>query len=316
MGEGGPGASAGDIVAALRAVPGVADAEIAPDGRPGGAGTLRLTLEPGSDEVAVAAAVNRVLRERFGLAVDAERVAVVDESTLRRPRRSGGSEAREQGGLRVEGAGVGTQAQPGGAGAGTPPGPSVGGPVQAEGVGPSIGTEGVGPSISTEGVGPSIAAEGVRPSTSTEGRAGLRPVPGEITLPPAQRNRLLIEKLQLTSADLTVDVEVSLAFQGTAYVGSARSGATPSSIHRAVAQATLRAVETCIGAAARFEVEHLEVSPMGSERAVVVEISMVTRRGSERFTGVSAVRDDVRAAVVRASLAALNRRLESFLVPA
>ena len=109
---------------------------------------------------------------------------------------------------------------------------------------------------------------------------------------------------------------MSLAFQGTAYVGSARSGATPSSIHRAGAQATLRAVETCIGAAARFEVEHLEVSPMGSERAVVVEISMVTRRGSERFTGVSAVRDDVRAAVVRASLAALNRRLESFLVPA
>src|SRR3954465_5694478 len=91
VGDGGPGVAAGNIVTALSAVPGVADAEIAPDGRPGGAGTLRLTLEPGSDEVAVAAAVNRGLREQFGLAVDSDRVPRVDESTLRRPRRSGPS---------------------------------------------------------------------------------------------------------------------------------------------------------------------------------------------------------------------------------
>jgi hypothetical protein len=261
VGDGGPGVAAGNIVTALSAVAGVADAEIAPDGRPGGAGTLRLTLEPGSDEVAVAAAVNRVLREQFGLAVDADRVAVVDESTLRRPRRSvvGASpetraawEQQHQGGSAVEGEPV-----------------------------------------------------------STDEDTQLR----EVTEPAARGSRLLIERLQLTSADLTVDAEVVLGLHGETFTGRFQAGATPTSIHRAVAQATLRAVEVCIGNQARFELEHLETAVMGSERAVVVEISMVTRRGAERFTGVSSVRDDVRAAVVRASLAALNRRLESFLVP-
>jgi hypothetical protein len=259
VGDGGPGVAAGNIVTALSAVAGVADAEIAPDGRPGGAGTLRLTLEPGSDEVAVAAAVNRVLREQFGLAVDADRVAVVDESTLRRPRRS-------TTGVSPETRAAWEQQYQGG-----------------------------------------WAAEEEAMSTDEELR--------EVTLPAARGSRLLIERLQLTSADLTVDAEVTLGLHGETYVGRFQAGATPTSIHRAVAQATLRAVEVCIGGEARFELEHLEVPAMGSERAVLVEISMVTRRGTERFTGVSAVRDDVRAAVVRASLAALNRRLESFLVP-
>ncbi len=267
MGDGGPGVAAGNIVTALSAVAGVADAEIAPDGRPGGAGTLRLTLEPGSDEVAVAAAVNRVLREQFGLTVDSNRVAVVDESTMRRPRRSAPAEGRTlweqqgKGGSAVE-----------------------------------------GETVSTMGTSTDTNMESL----------GIR----EVTLPSARGSRLLIDRLQLSSADLTVDAEVTLALHGETYVGRAQAGATPTSIQRAVAQATLRAVEECIRYEARFEVEHLEVPVMGSERAVLVEISMVTKRGTERFTGVSAVRDDVRAAVVRASLAALNRRLESYLVPA
>ena len=272
MGDGGPGVAAGNIVTALSAVAGVADAEIAPDGRPGGAGTLRLTLEPGSDEVAVAAAVNRVLREQFGLTVDANRVAVVDESTMRRPRRSTPAEARTlweqqgKGGSAVE-----------------------------------------GETVSTTGTRTSNGTD-----TDMESQLGIR----EVTLPSARGSRLLIDRLQLSSADLTVDAEVTLALHGETYVGRAQAGATPTSIQRAVAQATLRAVEECIHYEARFEVEHLEVPVMGSERAVLVEISMVTKRGTERFTGVSSVRDDVRAAVVRASLAALNRRLESYLVPA
>ena len=83
------------LLDALRAVPGVAAADLEPDDRPEGAGTLRLQLAPGADEIAVATSVNRVLREQFGLAVDAGRVQVVEESvpfappaTCRRGRRA------------------------------------------------------------------------------------------------------------------------------------------------------------------------------------------------------------------------------------
>src|SRR3954469_13432728 len=71
-----------DIVAALRAVPGVADADLEPDSDGTGPGTLRLGLLPGVDEVAVATSVGRLLREQFGLGVDAERVQLIEDSEV------------------------------------------------------------------------------------------------------------------------------------------------------------------------------------------------------------------------------------------
>ena len=69
-----------DLVAALLGVPGVAAAAVEPVGD--GPGTLRLQLASGADEVDVAGAVNRLLRSRFGLAVDSDRVRVVDGDGL------------------------------------------------------------------------------------------------------------------------------------------------------------------------------------------------------------------------------------------
>src|SRR5207245_6846882 len=75
---------AAEIAAALRAVPGVADAEVEPDAE-GGLGLLRLGLVPGVDEVRVATDVGRLLRERFGLGVDAERVQLVEDAEAEPP---------------------------------------------------------------------------------------------------------------------------------------------------------------------------------------------------------------------------------------
>jgi len=223
-----------EVVAALRALPGVADAEISSEDSDNGAGTLRLSLTPGADEVRVAASVNRVLRDRFSLAVDADRVQVVDEVNSR------GREA---------------------------------------------------PRFEPRSVGP-------------------QPV---IVATPAG-SRVLIERMQLVSAGLGISTEVSLGWAGETYRGSADATATPASVHRAVAEATLRAVEAAVDGKARFAVEHVETAQLGSERAIVVEVAMVTGKGNERLTGVSAVRDDTRQAVIRATLDALNRRIETLLV--
>lgn len=65
------------IVAALREVPGVADAGLDPDGEAGE--VLRLDLMAGVDEADVALAAGRLLRERFGLGVDAAAVTLCEE---------------------------------------------------------------------------------------------------------------------------------------------------------------------------------------------------------------------------------------------
>jgi hypothetical protein len=253
MSLGGPGGDATAVVAALRAVSGVADAEILPDDS-GGPGTLRLQLAPGADEVLVATTVHRLLGERFGLGVDAGRVQVVEESTSRR----------------------------------------------AHAAGP--------PSHPTASAGrPEPAATPLQPAAQA---AASMPVSS------ARGQRLLIHRMQLVSAQQGVTSEVTLALSGTEHTGTAGAATTPTSVHRSVALATLRAVEEALDGRVRFELEHLETTSLGSERAVVVEVSMVTRYGSERLTGVSAVRDDARQAVIRATLDALNRRIETYLAPA
>ncbi|MFL6239581.1 MAG: hypothetical protein ACJ735_08865 [Actinomycetes bacterium] len=220
----GDASNAAEIAAALRAVSGVADAEVEPDNE-GGLGLLRLGLEPGVDEVRVATDVGRLLREQFGLGVDAERVQLVEDAEVEPP---------------------------------------------------------------------------PEPEPTSNGEA-------------QPRKRPTIQRMHLVSSGLDVTAKVMLSYDGTVATGEATGTATQSGVQRAVALATLRSVEQLLAKPARFELEHIEVAPTGRDRTVVVALTMLGRAGSERLTGAAAVREDVRQAVIRATLDALNRRLETLL---
>jgi hypothetical protein len=211
-----------DIVAALREVPGVAEADVEPDGEGEGLGLLRLGLAPGVDEVEVASAVGRLLRERFGLGVDADRVQLVED-------------------------------------------------MQAELDDPDIEDD-----------------EDDDPD----------------------RFRPAIRRMHIISSGLQVAAEVTLAVGERAALGRAEGTATQSGVQRAVATATLRAVEDLLGGRARFELDLVELTPAGRERAVLVALTMLSSTGSEKLTGAANVREDVRQAAIRATLDALNRRVE------
>ncbi len=274
MSLGGLGGDTATVVAALRAVAGVSDAEILPD-RSGGPGTLRLQLEPGADEVLVATTVHRLLGERFGLGVDAGRVQVVEEAVTRRPHP------------------VSVPSPP------PEPAPE---PEPAPDLALALAPE----------PEPEPAAE-PEPSAGLQAVADLEPVEGTGT---ARGSRLLIHRMQLVSANQGVTSEVTLELAGREHTGIAGAASTPTSVHRSVAQATLRAVEEAVSGQVRFELEHVETATLGADRAVVVEVAMITRHGSEKLTGVSAVREDPRQAVIRATLDAVNRRIETYLVSA
>lgn len=247
-----------DLVSALLGVPGVAAAAVEPVEH--GPGTLRLQLAPGADEVDVAGAVNRLLRSRFGLAVDAERVRVLEESA------AGPSGPPPQQDARDESADEAPEAsrpdQP------APP----------------------------NGRAPEPA-----------GSAGLPEV--TVTRP----GRLVIERVQLVSAGLGTSVAVSLGLDGRSVEGAAEGTSTTGSLLRSVATATLRAIEKIVGTEARFDVEHVEIATTGSDRTALVVVTMVTGRATQRLSGASVVREDIRQAVIRAVLAAVNRRLEPML---
>ena len=129
----------------------------------------------------------------------------------------------------------------------------------------------------------------------------------------ASAGRLLIERVQLVSAGLGVSVSVTLRSGDRAVIGEAEGAATTLALNRTVAEATLRAVETVVGQDVRFFVEHVELAATGDERTALVVLSMLTDRATQRLSGASVVREDVRQAVIRAVLAAVNRRVEPML---
>ena len=260
------------LVAALKAVRGVLDAEVAPDDA-GGLGTLRLDLAAGVDEADVAAQVSRVLREQFGLGVDADRVELVevpDPEPVPDPDHE--------------------------------PAPRVVLDLDAE---PEPEDD---PPLAQEvGAATASAASSVEDHVTE---------PSGKNVPEPRGSRPSIARMHLVSAGLDVTASVTLSSGTRTATGEARGLASQSGVHRAVAIATLRAVEELIGGVARVELEHLEITPMGTERTVVVLLTMLTPTGSEPLTGAAAVRDDVRQAVIRATLDALNRRLELLLTEA
>ena len=255
-----------DLVAALLGVPGVAAAAVEPLG--GGPGTLRLQLVSGADEVDVAGAVNRLLRSRFGLAVDADRVRVLEGS------------GPASTGL----AGTPVQRTPA--------------PVREPAAEPANARRSRLEPPPAPGAAPGpAAAPAAAPAATTVATTG----------------RLLIERVQLVSAGLGVSVSVTLRSGDRAVVGEAEGAATTLALNRTVAEATLRAVETVVGQDVRFFVEHVELAATGDERTALVVLSMLTDRATQRLSGASVVREDVRQAVIRAVLAAVNRRVEPML---
>lgn len=284
------------LLDALRAVPGVAAAGIEPDDRADGAGTLRLQLAPGADEIAVATSVNRVLREQFGLAVDANRVQVVEEAV---PPAPAAGESLASAAATFDSPGLTAEFDV-----------ATGESLEPEPVRPTL-TAVPGYRDDPRVAEPRVAEPAA--TTVTEARSD---ADDALEIVPVRGSRILIQKMQLVSAGLGVTTSVSLSWQSQVFTGEAAAAATPSSVHRSVAMATLGAVEGVVGGRARFELEQLEVNQLGPDRAVVVVVSMLTRIGSERLTGVSVIREDVRQAVIRATLDALNRRIESLLISA
>jgi hypothetical protein len=275
-----------DLVAALLGVPGVAAASVEPQG--GGPGTLRLQLSSGADEVDVAGAVNRLLRSQFGLAVDADRVRVLEQT---------GGRAGAAAPAAPQLATVAPLAPVAAArGRGAKTAPSATSTPESAGGGDTADP----PDTAAAGT-PSGAAAAGTPS-------GADPAASSVGVPLAHR-RLVIERVQLVSADLGVTVSVGLRSGERSFAGESEGAATTSALLRSIAAATLRAVEQVVAGAARFDVEHVEIASTGEEQTALVVVSMVTARGNQRLSGASVVRDDARQAVIRAVLAAVNRRL-------
>jgi hypothetical protein len=80
-----------------------------------------------------------------------------------------------------------------------------------------------------------------------------------------------------------------------------------------VARATLAAMDGILAGVGRCSFEDVQIALVGGRRVVVAAITLLGPGNAERLTGAAPVDEDSRQAVVRACLAALDRRVEGLL---
>ncbi len=114
--------------------------------------------------------------------------------------------------------------------------------------------------------------------------------------------------------DLTVTLETGTEGQDTVYVGKAQCDATESAILLGVAKATCLAVNLALEPPHAFFVDDVATLEIGMTQAVAVLVDLLTpRKNHEQMVGCALVRRDIRESCVRATLDAVNRRME--LIP-
>jgi len=130
--------------------------------------------------------------------------------------------------------------------------------------------------------------------------------------------RVVIDHVQVSTFGLDANVEVRLLAGDGSAAGYATGPAVDGYVLRLCAVAAAAAVDELLRGAENAErgrcfVEHAAVVPFGNCEVATVVVLLVCDGWVEQLAGSALVAGDPRQAVVRATLAAVNRRLEALL---
>jgi hypothetical protein len=131
--------------------------------------------------------------------------------------------------------------------------------------------------------------------------------------------RIVIENVQVNTFGTDATVEVRLSVAGRASSGDASGPAVDGYLLRLCAMATAAAVDQLLStsdhpeAPVRCFVEHAAAVPFGASHVAVAVLLLSCNGWVEQLAGSAVITGDDRLAMVRATLAAVNRRLEALL---
>ncbi|MFG2055671.1 hypothetical protein ACGFI9_16755 [Micromonospora sp. NPDC048930] len=314
------------ILDAVREVPGVRDAALRRT--PAGAHSLRLDLADGADPAEVSRVVARLLQERMGLAAAPQNLpgapATPAPPVRRRSAASRAAEPRP------------AEDRPTEVREGRPAAPEsrtgrlVERPAE-EGVEPPRRRRQAAPHRGRAAVEESsLATAPAGGATGSPATVGTSYSGGQMTTTEtapsrpldtggAPGPRVVIDHVQVSTFGLDATVEVRLIAGDRTAEGHATGPAVDGYVLRLCAVAAAAAVDELLGRAAstaergRCFVEHAAVLPFGNCEVATVVVLLVCDGWVEQLAGSALVAGDPRQAMVRATLAAVNRRLEALL---
>jgi hypothetical protein len=131
--------------------------------------------------------------------------------------------------------------------------------------------------------------------------------------------RIVIENVQVNTFGSDATVEVRLGVAGRSAAGEASGPAVDGYLLRLCAMATASAVDELLSTTdhpegpVRCFVEHAAAVPFGASQVAVAVLLLSCNGWVEQLAGSAVVTGDDRLSMVRATLAAVNRRLEALL---
>ena len=121
--------------------------------------------------------------------------------------------------------------------------------------------------------------------------------------------RLVCDRLELTAGRDGASVAVHLALDARSYVGRSNCDLSSAGRHRAIAQATVEALNLLLAPGCRFTLENVRRVPMGERQAVLVGLLLKLDGKAEALLGACYEGEDPNFSVILATLDAVNRRL-------
>ncbi len=125
--------------------------------------------------------------------------------------------------------------------------------------------------------------------------------------------RLKVHGVEVLLKGRIMESKVQLEIGGEIYQGTATGPNTSSNQFRLVSQATVAALEDYLKGTCNIVTEDIKPFTLAGSPAVAAAISLVTNIGEERLIGAVIVKNDDKEAAVKATLAAVNRRLALLL---
>ncbi|PKM47359.1 MAG: hypothetical protein CVV03_03850 [Firmicutes bacterium HGW-Firmicutes-8] len=122
-----------------------------------------------------------------------------------------------------------------------------------------------------------------------------------------------VSSVTVLSGRRITEARVQLELSGNIYEGVASGPSTANNKLRVISQATVLALENYLKSTCNLVTEDITVLNLAGRQAVAASVSLVTNIGEERLIGAAFINHDEREAAVKATLAAVNRRMALLL---
>ena len=123
--------------------------------------------------------------------------------------------------------------------------------------------------------------------------------------------RIKLDGIAFETGDSNIECNVKLNYEGEEYSSNKTAIKTALNRRKVVAKATISAVEKILGQSYVFDIQDVIVNTSRDITFVSVVVNMVINENEETMVGAAVVKNDINEAVAKATLDAVNRRIQT-----